>query len=139
MPRRLSGGPSPSMPSSSSGSSLVATGRRSRRQGTTPFRAGAGWIDPHLRVACQWCLKFDRCAQAKNSGVGNAAPGRLERIERAAGGVKDILEIRLNEKAGDNLGLIGKLEGHLIVAVCQGGRRKERRIGVASTRCRRDP
>ena len=84
-------------------------------------------------------LKFDRCAQAKHSGVGNATRGRIERIKRAAGGVKDILEIRLNEKAGDNLGLIGKLEGHLIVADGQGGRRKERRISVASTRCRRDP
>ena len=31
------------------------------------------------------------------------------------------MEIRLNEKAGDNLGLIGKLEGHLIVADCQRG------------------
>jgi hypothetical protein len=48
--------------------------------------------------------------------------------------VKDILEIRLNEKAGDNLGLIGKLEGHLIVADWQGRRPKECRIGVAATR-----
>jgi len=79
-------------------------------------------------------LKFDRCAQAKNSGVGNAARGRIERIKRAAGGVKDILEIRLNEKAGDNLGLIGKLEGHLIVADWQRRSPKECRIGVAATR-----
>ena len=113
--------------------------------GSEPFRVrssarenafGARQSDPRRT---DHALKFDRCAQAKNSGVGNAARGRIERIKRAAGGVKDILEIRLNEKAGDNLGLIGKLEGHLIVADCQGGRRKERRIGVASTRCRRDP
>ena len=60
-------------------------------------------------------LKFDRCAQAKNSGVGNAAHDRIERIKRAAAGMKNILEIRLNEETGSNLRLIGEFESHFII------------------------
>ena len=86
-----------------------------------------------------WASEFDRRADAKHRGVGNTVRRRIDWIERAAAPMKDLLEIRLDEKARDDLRLIGQFEGNLIVADRQGGRRKERRIGVASARLGRDP